>query len=124
MRRNFVEDNGRLKDLLAQLKEKTDKINNKPFIDKKSDELSREWHECVSKPMNDQVHKFVDLGQAKVIGYVLFFLNQEDLDKNDIKKILLSYMKDDVDMRSNAYGIWGDLEEDLRREQENTYGKV
>lgn len=111
-----MEDNERLEDLFNKLKNRNKK---KTFINQKSDELSKEWHECVAKPMSEQVQKFVDLGQAKVIGHVLFWLSQEDTDKNDIKKILLSYMKDDVDMRANAYGVWGDLEEDLRKKTDS-----
>ena len=110
-----MEDNERLEDLFNKLKNRNKK---KSFIDQKSDELSKEWHEYVVKPMSEQIQKFVDLGQAKVIGYILFWLDQEDTDKNEIKKILISYMKDDVDMRSNAYAVWGDLEEDLRKRNE------
>ena len=105
-------DNNKSQKLKEIIKNKECKTT---FFEEKMLQQGKEWEELVQKPIKEQIDKYVRLGIANLMGLVLYCLHQENMNKEDIKRILITNMNDDVDLRSNSFGVWGDIEGKMRK---------
>lgn len=72
------------------------------YIQERAEEI---FNEC---NINTTMESYYKLGQSSVYGLVLYMLDKEEFAKSDIKKFIVTNLKDDTQLRYDSYGIWGD----------------
>lgn len=78
------------------------KFKGKSYVEKRAEEIANEYN------INKTLEKYYNLGLSTAYGYVMYMLDQ-DFDKKDIKKVIMDACKDNVQFRSDVYGVWGEL---------------
>ena len=78
------------------------KFKEKSYVEKRAEEIANEYN------INKTLEKYYNLGLSTAYGYVMYMLDQ-DFDKKDIKKVIMDACKDNVQFRSDVYGVWGEL---------------
>lgn len=78
------------------------KLSKKSYIQSRSDEISKE------SKLQQSIEDYYKLGQSSVYGLMLYLLDREDIGKSDIKIYIIKALKDDVQLRSDTYGVWSE----------------
>ena len=108
------DENWKTRELLKELKKKNKE--RKTFIESKMEEYNKEWNELFDFRFTEVMGNLMKLSKAQSIGLILYCLNDEKCSKEDMKKIINENIKDDIELRSMCYSIYGDIESDLKRE--------
>lgn len=87
---------------IEKLREFCNKANGKNYIEKRLEETINECN------INKKLEEYYKLGLANAYGYIMYMLDQ-DFDKKDIKKFVIDGLKNDIQFRSDVYGVWGEL---------------
>lgn len=72
------------------------------YIQERAEEI---FNEC---NINTTMENYYKLGQSSVYGFVLYMLDKEEFTKSDIKKFIVTNLKDDTQLRCDSYDIWGE----------------
>ena len=98
--RDFKQNN------VSKTKEKLEKLHNrvkkKSYADQRAEEIFNKFN--ITELMED----YYKLGLSSAYGYIMYMIDQ-DFDKRDIKKFIMDETKDDVQFRSDVFGVWGEL---------------
>lgn len=78
------------------------KLIEKSYIQNRSDEIAKE------SKLLQSIEDYFKLGQSSAYGLMLYLLTNEDFSKSDIKKLIIKALKDDVQLRSDTYGVWSE----------------
>ena len=99
---------------LDDFKEKYYKLKNKA---KEKDYLTQRSEEIISQyGMQKLLEKFYDLGRSGVYGAMLYMLESDKFEKNEIRKVIMSELKSYTQLRCDAYSVWSELK--IKNEKE------
>ena len=87
---------------IEKIYELHNKFREKSYVEKRAEEIANECN------INETLEKYYNLGLSTAYGYVMYMLDQ-DFGKKDIKKVIMDACKDNVQFRSDVYGVWGEL---------------
>lgn len=89
-------------DKLEKIKELHYKIKKKNYAERRVEEIANKFN------ITELIEDYYKLGASTAYGNVMYMLDQ-DFDKKDIKKFILDGTKDDIQFRSDVFGVWGEL---------------
>lgn len=89
-------------DGIEKIKELHNRVKKKSYDDQRAEEIFNKFN--ITELMED----YYKLGLSSAYGYIMYMIDQ-DFDKRDIKKFIMDGTKDDVQFRSDVFGVWGEL---------------
>lgn len=87
---------------IERFKEFHNKARRKSYTEKRAEKMMDECN------INKALEGYYNLGLSTAYGYIMYMLDQ-DFDKKDIKKVIMDACKDDIQFRSDVFGVWGEL---------------
>lgn len=97
-------------DVVKRNKEITNKIRKvkkKTYAEQRAVEIANKFNTV------ELVDSYYKLGLAHAYGNIMYMLD-EDFDKKDMKKLIMGTTKDDIQFRSDIFGVWEELTNEIK----------
>lgn len=97
-------------DVVKRNKEITNKIRKvkkKTYAEQRAVEIANKFN------IVELVDSYYKLGLAHAYGNIMYMLD-EDFDKKDMKKLIMGTTKDDIQFRSDIFGVWEELMNEIK----------
>ncbi|NMB28263.1 MAG: hypothetical protein GX987_09470 [Tissierellia bacterium] len=97
-------------DVVKRNKEITNKIRKvkkKTYAEQRAVEIANKFN------IVELVDSYYKLGLAHAYGNIMYMLD-EDFDKKDMKKLIMGTTKDDIQFRSDIFGVWEELTNEIK----------
>ena len=113
----FIYSDGKdeLLERMNKLKQRTKKTKQ-TYLNTKMDEYTKRMDSLLRDDFKDLIDDLMQLSKAQSLGLIMYLLHDEDCSKNDMKKIIMANLKDDLELRCMAYQVMGDIAEDIGNE--------